>query len=120
VPLGTRAAGWLRRYLMETRPLMAAKIEERALFLTGYGERFSVSGLGNLVKQILNAAGIRGAGACHRFRHACATHMLEGGADIRAIQQLLGHERLETTAIYASVSITHLREVHARYHPHGC
>jgi integrase/recombinase XerD len=56
-------------------------------------------------------------GSCHLFRHSCATHMLEGGADIRFIQQMLGHEKLETTAIYTEVSIEQLRAVHAKTHP---
>ena len=56
-------------------------------------------------------------GSCHLLRHTCATHLLEGGADIRYIQQLLGHESLETTAIYTQVTITQLIEVHARCHP---
>lgn len=60
-----------------------------------------------------------GKGSCHALRHACATHMLEGGTDIRYIQQLLGHENLETTAIYTEVNIRQLQEVHARCHPSG-
>ena len=62
-------------------------------------------------------ADIGRGGSCHLFRHTCATHMLEGGADIRFIQQLLGHENLETTRIYTEVSIKQLLEVHARTHP---
>jgi len=119
LPLGDRAAQWLRRYVQEVRPQLAAQETESALFLTGYGQRFSDAGLGNLVRRLMDLAGIRGTGGCHLFRHACATHMLERGADIRVIQQLLGHVRLETTAIYAEVSIQLLREVHARCHPFG-
>jgi len=63
----------------------------------------------------MRAAGLKGS--CHSLRHTCATHMLEGGADIRYIQQLLGHEKLETTAIYTEVTIRQLQEVHARCHP---
>ena len=59
----------------------------------------------------------RTKGGCHLFRHTCATHLLEGGADIRYIQQLLGHESLETTAIYIAVNITQLQAVHAQCHP---
>ena len=65
----------------------------------------------------LKAADIGKRGSCHLFRHSCATHMLENGADIRLIQQLLGHARLDTTQIYTEVAIRALREVHARTHP---
>jgi integrase/recombinase XerD len=69
------------------------------------------------VRDYVDAAEIGKTGSCHLFRHTCATLMLEGGADIRFIQQLLGHEKLETTQIYAQVSIRMLKEVHARTHP---
>jgi integrase/recombinase XerD len=65
----------------------------------------------------MKVAGLSGRGSCHLLRHTCATHMHEGGADIRFIQQLLGHEKLDTTAIYTHVAITQLLEVHARCHP---
>lgn len=119
VPLGSRATGWLERYTHEGRPLLTPNSAASALFLTGYGGRFSVAGMGNLVHARMSAAGIREIGCCHLFRHACATHMLERGADIRVIQQLLGHVRLETTAIYTDVTIALLKEVHTRCHPHG-
>jgi integrase/recombinase XerD len=73
--------------------------------------------LGDLVKCHLDAAGIAQPGACHLFRHACATHMLENGADIRFIQAMLGHEKLTTTQIYAQVSLTKLKEIHEATHP---
>jgi len=65
----------------------------------------------------MSKAGLEKRGSCHLLRHTCATHMLESGADIRFIQQLLGHEKLETTAIYTEVTILQLLEVHARCHP---
>ena len=70
-----------------------------------------------MVTQWMEQAGLPKKGSCHLLRHTCATHMLEGGADIRYIQQLLGHEKLDTTAIYTEVSIKQLQEVHARCHP---
>jgi integrase/recombinase XerD len=119
VPLGEHAAHWLRRYLEECRPLLEVKASESALFLTGYGERFSRGFLGNWVRRVLKLAGVKRPGSCHLLRHTCATHMLEGGADIRFIQQLLGHASLETTQIYTQLTIQQLREVHARCHPRG-
>ena len=70
-----------------------------------------------MVTKFIKAADIDRTGSCHLIRHTCATHMLEGGADIRYIQQLLGHEKLETTAIYTEVSIEQLKAVHAKTHP---
>ena len=117
VPVGERSLHWIRRYLEETRPLLEVSVTERALFITGYGERFSPTYLGNWVRKTIDKAGLERSGSCHLFRHSCATHMLENGADIRYIQQLLGHARLDTTQIYTEVSILQLRAVHARTHP---
>lgn len=117
VPVGARALHWLERYLEEVRPLLAIDVAQNALFITGYGGAFNPDVLGRKVIGYLRKAGIERTGACHLLRHSCATHMLEGGADIRYIQQLLGHSKLETTAIYTHVSITELRAVHARCHP---
>lgn len=119
VPLGRRAAHWVARFLAEVRPLLAPTAAERTLFLTDFGEPFAKNRLGDLVRRYLNRAGIGAPGACHLFRHACATHMLENGADIRFIQELLGHSCLSTTQIYTRVSIAKLREVHRRTHPAG-
>jgi integrase/recombinase XerD len=77
----------------------------------------SATYIGNWVTKMVKAADIGKHGSCHLFRHSCATHMLENGADIRLIQQLLGHARLDTTQIYTEVAIRALREVHARTHP---
>lgn len=117
VPVGQRACAWLDRYLNEVRSQLAAGIDEGALFLTDYGEAFEKNRLGDLVKRYIAHAGLTVAGACHLFRHACATHMLENGADIRFIQVLLGHSELSTTQIYTQVSIVKLKEIHAATHP---
>lgn len=85
----------------------------------GYGTRLTAAYVGNWVKRSMKQAGIEKAGSCHLLRHTCATHMHDNGADIRFIQQLLGHARLDTTQIYTEVSIVKLQEVHARTHPHG-
>jgi integrase/recombinase XerD len=115
VPVGGRALAWLERYLKEVRPRLCLDTRTPAFFLTGYGEPFNPDVISRMVASWMKMAGLKGS--CHLLRHTCATHMLEGGADIRYIQQLLGHEKLETTAIYTEVSIKQLQEVHARCHP---
>ena len=117
VPVGGRAMRWLEKYLEDVRPLLTVKLEEQALFLSGYGEPFNPDVLGRKVVQYIEQADVGRKGGAHLFRHTCATHLLEGGADIRYIQQLLGHAKLETTAIYTEVSIIQLQAVHARCHP---
>lgn len=117
IPIGTRALAWAERYLNEVRPRLCLDTRQRALFLTGYGGPFNPDVLSRMVAGFMRKAQLGRPGSCHLFRHTCATHLLEGGADIRYIQQLLGHEKLETTAIYTEVSITQLQLVHARCHP---
>jgi integrase/recombinase XerD len=117
VPVGQRAMQWLEKYLDAVRPLLTTSATEPALFLTGYGQAFNADVLGREVVKYIEKANIGRHGGPHLFRHTCATHLLEGGADIRYIQQLLGHEKLETTAIYTEVSIIQLQAVHARCHP---
>ena len=119
VPVGERVLSWLDRYLEDSRPLLLLHLDEHALFLTGYGERFNPMSVGNWVRRMLDQIGVKKEGSCHLLRHSCATHMLENGADIRFIQQLLGHARLDTTQIYTEVGILQLREVHARTHPNA-
>jgi integrase/recombinase XerD len=119
LPVGERAAAWLDRFLAESRPLFDHLPHETALFLSGYGERFSPSYIGNWIKKLLLRCGIDKPGSCHLWRHSCATDMHRGGADIRYVQEMLGHERIDTTQIYTHVHIDALREVHARCHPHG-
>jgi integrase/recombinase XerD len=119
VPVGEQAAAWIERYLLEVRPRLCLDTRTSALFLTGYGGPFNADVLSRQVSAMMEKAGLGGRGSCHLLRHTCATHMLEGGADIRYIQQLLGHESLETTAIYTEVSIRQLQEVHRRCHPSG-
>ena len=117
VPLGQKSLYWIERYLDHTRPLLEIGDSEPALYLSGYGSRLSPDYLGNWVTQTVRKSGIGKSGSCHLFRHSCATHMLENGADVRYIQQMLGHASLETTQIYTEVAITALREVHAKTHP---
>ena len=117
VPIGERAVAWVMRYVEEARPALMTTPDDGTLFLSNLGQAFEVNRLTEIVRDYVAAAEIGKTGACHLFRHTCATLMLENGADIRFIQQLLGHEKLETTQIYAQVSIRMLKEVHARTHP---
>jgi len=117
VPVGSRASAWLMKYLADIRPGLTAATDDGTLFLTDFGESFEKHRLGDMVKRYIANAGIPAPGACHLFRHACATHMLENGADIRFIQAMLGHAQLSTTEIYTQVSISKLKEIHAATHP---
>ena len=119
VPLGEQSIAWVEKYLREVRGRLCLDTRTQALFLTGYGGPFNPDVLSRMVSAWMKEAGLEGKGSCHMLRHTCATHMLEGGADIRYIQQLLGHAKLETTAIYTEVNIRQLQEVHARCHPSG-
>lgn len=117
VPIGDRAAAWVEKYVTEVRPLFAKESDIRIAFLTIRSGPISNNRMSELANGYLGKVRKDCYGACHLFRHAMATHMLEGGADIRIIQAILGHENLSTTAIYTRVSIAHLKAVHARTHP---
>lgn len=116
LPIGERACRWIDRYRAEVRPLLIREPDPATLFVTDYGEPFERNRLSDMVKRYMRLASIE-HGACHAFRHAMATHMLENGADIRFIQVMLGHSELTTTEIYTQVSIAKLKEIHTRTHP---
>jgi integrase/recombinase XerD len=116
IAIGARACEWVRRYLDEVRVHLVVRSDEWALFLTDYGEAYRRSRLGNLVSRYMRRAGLM-EGSCHALRHACATHMLENGADIRFIQAQLGHQNLSSTQVYTYVAIGKLKAIHAATHP---
>lgn len=117
VPLGERAKAWLAAYRDRVRPGLVAGRDPGTLFLSRDGRPLEPKRLSEKVRTYVEAAGIGKPGSCHLLRHTAATLMLEGGADIRFIQAMLGHESLETTQIYTRVSITKLAEIHAATHP---
>lgn len=123
VPIGNRACRWIEKYVYTVRPLYIDDVDSQTLFLAKHGEGMRGNQLSVIVRKAIDAANLERFtdthpnAACHLFRHACATHMLENGADIRYIQALLGHEDLSTTEVYTRVSILQLKAVHERTHP---
>jgi integrase/recombinase XerD len=125
VPIGERACRWIEKYVHTVRAdyLDAMQPDAGVLFLATHGEAMQGKQLSGIVKKAIEAADLERFrtthpnAACHLFRHACATHMLEAGADIRFIQALLGHADLSTTEVYTRVSILQLKAVHDRTHP---
>ncbi len=118
VPIGERALSWVHRYLIEARPHLVAEPDDGTLFVSSAeGIGFSPDRLSQIARGYVRASGVPKQGACHLFRHTMATLMLEGGADIRYIQAMLGHADLSTTQIYTQVSIRALQAVHAATHP---
>jgi integrase/recombinase XerD len=117
IPIGERALGWIGKYIADVRPTLVVEPDEGTLFLSSYGELLSGSGLSLMVREYVEKANVGKKGSCHLFRHTMATLMLEGGADIRFIQAMLGHAELSTTQIYTQVSIRKLKEVHTATHP---
>lgn len=117
IPLGERALYWVQRYTANARDKLEWNQESHELFLTVVGNPMSKEQLSNLVAAYVKAAGVGKPGACHLWRHTMATLMLEGGADIRFIQVMLGHSDLSSTQIYTRVALAQLSQVHARTHP---
>ena len=117
VPIGERALMWVGRYLDEVRPSLVVPPDKAALFLDKRGVPIGLARLTQLMRRYIGRAGLGKTGACHIFRHTMATLMLERGADVRLIEEILGHEELSTTEIYTRVSIGHLKAVHDRTHP---
>jgi len=120
VPIGEEAAHWLTRYLQEARPLFVGKAQPTRLFVTRKGEEMSRQMFWYAIKQYARLAGIdTDRISPHTLRHAFATHLLNHGADLRALQMLLGHSSLSTTQIYTHVAKEGLKRLHATHHPRG-
>ena len=119
VPLGGPAQRALERYLRQLRPRLDRGKGRGAVFLNQRGEPLSRVAIWNLVRKNAERGGIIQDVSPHTFRHSFATHLLEGGADLAAVQELLGHADISTTQIYTHVDREYLREVHRSFHPRG-
>jgi integrase/recombinase XerD len=120
VPLGGYAVAALRRYYPVRRDLIAGADDPGAVFVSARGNRLTRQAIWQIIKKVAAAAGIDGSRVSpHVLRHSAATHMVEGGADLRSIQELLGHASISTTQVYTRVSPQHLYEVYVSSHPRG-
>jgi integrase/recombinase XerD len=119
VPLGEVALGWLRDYLMQVRPVLMKRSVNSCVFVNRGGTAMSRQGFWKLIKKYCLAAGIAKTISPHTLRHSFATHILEGGADLRSVQVMLGHADIDTTQIYTHVANTTLKKIHETYHPRG-
>ena len=117
VPIGLRALLWIARYVENGREKLLLDPKEATLFITKDGKPMNPDSLTELARRYIKSSGVNKDGACHIFRHTMATLMLDNGADIRHIQAILGHARLETTQIYTRTSLRKLLEVHGKTHP---
>ena len=117
VPIGSFAVAAVNDYLVRSRPTLLKVSTQKALFLNQRGGRLSRQSAWNLVAKAASRAGLLNQVTPHSMRHSFATHLLDGGADIRVVQELLGHSSVTTTQIYTLITIDHLRESYANAHP---
>ncbi|MBD8070336.1 site-specific tyrosine recombinase XerD [Bacillus sp. PS06] len=117
IPLGSTAAKAITAYIEGSRPNLLKKDQSEALFLNHHGNRISRQGFWKNLKKLTSRANIQKALTPHTLRHSFATHLLENGADIRAVQEMLGHADISTTQIYTHVTKARLKDVYNQYHP---
>ena len=120
IPVGSSAIKWVGEYLKKSRPLLMKKSKsENNLFLNSRGSKLSRMGIWKIIDRYVKQAGIEKDVHPHTFRHSFATHLLEGGADLRAVQEMLGHADISTTQIYTHIDRDYIKQVHKQYHPRG-
>lgn len=117
VPFGKTAGKWLLKYLRDARPMLSNLTSGNAFFLNSLGTRFKPCLLSELMSKYIRKANINKSGACHQYRHAAATHMVDNDADIRHVQEFLGHASISTTQLYIHVSKAKLHSVYSKTHP---
>ncbi|MBL7126952.1 MAG: site-specific tyrosine recombinase XerD [Dehalococcoidales bacterium] len=117
VPIYEQAARSVQEYIAETRPKLARKKDQTALFLNPRGDRLTRQGFWQKLKEYARTAGLGTQVSPHTLRHSFATHMLSGGADLRAVQELLGHANISTTQVYTHLTSEHVRRTYERSHP---
>jgi len=117
IPIAPRAALSVTKYLQEARPHLAHSDAEQALFLNRRGDRLTRQGLWQILKGYAKSAGLDKEITPHTLRHSFATHMLNGGADLRSVQELLGHANISTTQVYTHLTTEHVRRTYERSHP---
>jgi len=120
IPIGSSAINWINEYLKLSRPLLMKKSRsENYLFLNSRSSKLSRMGIWKIIDRYVKEAGIEKEVHPHTFRHSFATHLLEGGADLRAVQEMLGHADISTTQIYTHIDRDYIKQVHKQFHPRG-
>ncbi|MBU9724037.1 MULTISPECIES: site-specific tyrosine recombinase XerD [Bacillaceae] len=117
IPIGRVAKKVLEQYLLSARPLLIKQQNHDFLFVNHHGRQLSRQGFWKIIKMLAKLAGIETELTPHTLRHSFATHLLENGADIRAVQEMLGHADISTTQIYTHVTKTRMKDVYSKYHP---
>ncbi len=117
VPLSERVCDMVKNYILFARPTFIKGDDPGYLILNRWGKKMFGNGIWCVVKRYSKIAGLKNSVTTHTFRHTCATHMLRNGAPVRHLQEMLGHESLESTQIYTRVTINDLKDVHSKYHP---
>jgi integrase/recombinase XerD len=119
VPIGQVALSYLHEYVEKARPILARKHAGNLVFSNKSGKALTRQGFWKILKGYAQKADLEKKVHPHVFRHSFATHLLEGGADLRAVQAMLGHADIATTQIYTHITGTRLKEVHKKFHPRG-
>lgn len=120
IPIGSTAIACLENYLTQSRPFLKKNLQsENYVFLNNRGKKFSRMGVWKIVKKYVDLSKLKKEIHPHTFRHSFATHLIEGGADLRSVQEMLGHADISTTQIYTHIDRDYIKKIHKMYHPRG-